>query len=63
VTYSYHWQTRAGLLIKRWDNAPHHKELEGFPGHLHDGDKVKPSKPMTLAKVLQVVTRAVVEKA
>ena len=52
VTYSYHWQTRAGLLIKRWDNAPHHKELAGFPDHLHDGDKVKPSKPVTLSRSL-----------
>ena len=58
VTYSYHWQTKDGVLIKRWDNAPHHKELAGFPDHLHDGDKVKSSRPMTLAKVLQVMTRS-----
>ena len=57
VTYSYHWQTRAGVLIKRWDNAPHHRELTGFPDHLHDADNVKSSKPMTLPNVLQAMSR------
>ena len=61
ITYSYHWQNKTGVLIKRWDNAPHYQELAGFPDHLHDGDTVKSSKPITLAKVLQVMSR-VVEK-
>ena len=25
--YRHHWQGRDGLLIKRWDNAPHHPLL------------------------------------
>lgn len=54
-TYSYHWQTNAGRLIKRWDNAPHHREIATFPDHLHDGGVVVESKPMTLAKVLKAV--------
>jgi hypothetical protein len=41
--YRYHWQTGSGKLIKRWDNAPHHPEIDTFPDHLHDGyeDNVK----------------------
>jgi hypothetical protein len=33
--YSYHWQDKEGKLIQRWDNAPHHRELEHFPHHIH----------------------------
>ena len=33
--YSYHWQDESGLLRIRWDNAPHHQELENYPHHLH----------------------------
>jgi len=35
--YRHHWQDGNGLLIKRWDNAPHHPAIETFPHHLHDG--------------------------
>ena len=24
TTYGFHWQSREGSLVKRWDNAPHH---------------------------------------
>lgn len=39
--YRYHWQTEEGTLIKRWDNAMHHPEIETFPHHLHDGSNEK----------------------
>lgn len=35
--YRHHWQNADGRLVKRWDNAPHHPEIETFPHHLHDG--------------------------
>lgn len=35
--YRHHWQDSNGGLIKRWDNAPHHPEVDTFPHHLHDG--------------------------
>ncbi|MBN2892478.1 MAG: hypothetical protein JXL97_11470 [Bacteroidales bacterium] len=38
--YHFHWQNTNNELIKRWDNAPHHKELENFPHHIHLRDKV-----------------------
>ena len=36
-TYRHHWQSRNGQIRKRWDNAPHHPEVDTFPHHLHDG--------------------------
>jgi hypothetical protein len=35
--YRHHWQDANGVLIQRWDNAPHHPAIETFPHHLHEG--------------------------
>lgn len=37
--YSFHWQRDDGSLIRRWDNAPHHREISSFPHHVHEGDE------------------------
>ncbi|NJN84829.1 MAG: hypothetical protein HC802_22765 [Caldilineaceae bacterium] len=55
--YSFHWQDPEGLLIARWDNAPHHPELSTFPHHIHDGvdGDVKPHGPTRIEDVLTMV--------
>ena len=40
LSYRYHWQASAGNVILRYDNAPHHPELETFPHHKHLGESV-----------------------
>ncbi|RJS73950.1 hypothetical protein CW696_00340 [ANME-2 cluster archaeon] len=50
--YSFHWQDMAGNLICRWDNAPHHPELDNFPHHIHTKGKVGASSETNLRKVL-----------
>lgn len=37
--YSFHWQRDDGSLIRRLDNAPHHREISSFPHHVHEGDE------------------------
>ncbi len=49
--YSYHWQIK-GKLVKRWDNAPHHKDLPNFPHHVHEGNQVMPSIDVNLTDIL-----------
>jgi len=53
--YRHHWQNANGLLIKRWDNAPHYPALETFPHHLHDGaeNRVAPHPAITGLEALQ----------
>lgn len=55
--YRFHWQTRDGLLIKRWDNAKHHPEISTFPHHLHDGEEenVVPHKEPDGLEILSLV--------
>lgn len=59
--YSYHWQTKTGKIICRWDNAPHHPNIKTFPHHKHKGSKqnVLPSEEITLEKVLEALKKRI----
>jgi hypothetical protein len=52
--YSYHWQ-RDGRMLRRWDNAPHHKELPNFPHHVHDEDNVLSGDDVNLTDILSFI--------
>ncbi len=54
LMYSYHYQDAAGQLIFRYDDTPHHTELDGFPHHKHirQEGNVAVSEPPTLIEVL-----------
>jgi hypothetical protein len=39
----------------RWDNAPHHQEIETFPHHMHTTDAIKKSYVITLDDVLKYI--------
>ena len=62
--YRHHWQGADGHVIKRWDNAPHHPEIDTFPHHLHDGSEINViehgeiSGLDALAKVISTVASA-----
>jgi hypothetical protein len=53
--YSYHWQSKDGNLIIRWDNSPHHDDLETFPYHKHVSKKVFPSHRVTIQEILEEI--------
>jgi len=52
--YSYHWQ-KGDELMKRWDNAPHHKELPDFPHHVHEGANILSGPAVNLTDVLAYI--------
>lgn len=58
--YAFHWQGPDGALIRRWDNAPHHREIATFPDHLHEGseDTVLPHAALDSFQVLRMVEAA-----
>ena len=55
IDYSYHWQNKEKRLITRWDNAPHHSEIETFPHHVHEGEDIKPSEEPTFVELLKKI--------
>ena len=60
MTYSFHWQSANGKLVKRWDNVPHHNEVDTYPHHLHlFNGKVIGSAAMNLNKVLEEIEKII----
>jgi Family of unknown function (DUF6516) len=57
--YSFHWQRPDGGMIRRWDDAPHYPHLETHPHHVHEGDSVRASLPMSLKEVLAEIEKQV----
>jgi hypothetical protein len=57
LTYRIHWQRNDGHVKRRWDNAPHHREISTFPHHVHVGSAahVESSEPMTIFKALALL--------
>lgn len=55
--YAFHWQTAAGELLARWDNAPHHPELPTHPDHKHVASGVEPTSDVALEDVLACLER------
>jgi len=53
--YAFHWQSKIGQLLIRWDNAPHHPELVTYPDHKHVGRGVKATIEVSLEDVLKVI--------
>jgi len=53
--YSFHWEKETEELMIRWDNAPHHQEIETFPHHMHTTDAIKKSYIITLDDVLKYI--------
>ena len=63
LRYRFQWQTE-GELITRWNNAPHHPEVETFLHHKHvkGEDKPKPSRAANLISVLKDIEAEIVSK-
>lgn len=61
--YSFHWQNSDGQLRKRWDNAPHHREISTYPNHVHDKteENVLPHQPINTEQLLAIVTREIID--
>jgi hypothetical protein len=56
--YSYHWATRDGKLLRRWDNSTHHPQLKNFPHHIHNGqNEVQAGAPINIFGVLDEISK------
>jgi hypothetical protein len=51
-----------GVLIIRWDDAPHHQHLSTFPYHKHVGETITESLPLSLTQVLDEIAQKVLKK-
>ncbi len=42
-------------LIKRWDRAPHHKDIPSFPFHLHTPEGVRTCDKVNLIEAIDII--------
>ncbi len=60
LKYKYHWQSENGDLISRWDNVPHHQEIDTFPHHMHNDKGVYASQNVDLKTIIDIITDKIV---
>lgn len=56
LKYRYHYMGKSQNLIFRYDNAPHHPQVNSFPHHKHTTQAIKPSEEPGLQDVLFEIT-------
>jgi hypothetical protein len=55
ISYAFHYQNNANVLLFRYDNSPHHPYLATFPAHKHVGNEVIAAESPDLADVLKEI--------
>ena len=59
--YRYHYMNFENQMIFRYDNAPHHDELETHPHHKHVGEKIIAHNQPHFTAVMDEAVSLVVE--
>lgn len=55
LSYRYHYQNPDGSIIFRYDNTPHHPDVDTYPDHKHAGESVLSAARPDIEKVLSEV--------
>ncbi|MDY6950430.1 MAG: DUF6516 family protein [Thermodesulfobacteriota bacterium] len=60
--YRFHYRDGTGKMLFRYDNAPHHSEVDSHPHHKHTPGKIVPSKMPSLEDLLNEISAIIVAK-
>jgi len=60
--YAYYWLTPTDAVIRGWDNAPHHPEIDTYPHHTHQSGDVQPSQIRSLDDVLAFLAHQLISE-
>jgi hypothetical protein len=63
LKYRYHCMDAGQELLFRYDNAPHHPEVETFPHHKHNLGNIEASREPSLDSVLLEILRIIQEES
>jgi len=56
LKYRFHYIDEKGILVFRYDNAPHH-EVSSFPDHKHISEGVIASSPQELLDIIEEIEK------
>ncbi|MCX7093950.1 MAG: DUF6516 family protein [Methylobacter sp.] len=57
IKYRYHYMDEQQVMVFRYDNAPHHVEVDTFPHHKHEGGDIKSCVEPNLYDVLMEIAQ------
>ena len=58
--YRLHYMNSAGQMLFRYDNSPHHPEIDSHPHHKHTPDKISPSSIPSFKDILNEISAIIV---
>ncbi len=58
--YRLHYMNGAGQMLFRYDNSPHHPEIDSHPHHKHTPDKISPSNMPSIKDILNEISAIIV---
>lgn len=58
--YRLHYMDRYGRMLFRYDNAPHHPEIDTHPHHKHTPDRIIPSSMPSLQDILNEISAIII---
>lgn len=58
--YRLHYMNSTGQMLFRYDNAPHHPEIDSYPHHKHTSDKIMPSSMPSLKDILNEISAIII---
>jgi len=58
--YRLNYMSSTGQMLFRYDNAPHHPEIDNCPHHKHTSDKIVPSTMPSLKDILNEISAIII---
>lgn len=58
--YRGHYMNSTGQMLFRYDNAPHHPDIDSYPHHKHTPDKIMPSSMPFLKGILNEISAFII---
>ena len=58
--YRLHYMNGAGQMLFRYDNSPHHPEIDSHPHHKHTPAKISPSNMPSIKDILNEISAIIV---
>ncbi|PQP33290.1 hypothetical protein C6A36_00060 [Desulfobacteraceae bacterium SEEP-SAG10] len=54
--YRLHYMNADGQMLFRYDNSPHHPEIDSYPHHKHTPGKIRPSNIPSIQDILNEIS-------
>ena len=58
--YRLHYMNSTGQMLLRYDNAPHHPEIDSYPHHKHTPYKIIPTTMPSLKDILNEISAIII---